>query len=534
MPAGQPHVDITLVPLTDPKPRVRDHPATRMARQLRERFAAWATQVSLQKSTRPLSTPIPDDLIDPALRALSAGPIAAVASHAPARVQTSKPTEALLTALSRDPRFTSDSTYELAPSPARQTPIIAPTLQPASDALEDKMPAPVVPIMSSKASSIQPGSQVTAVDTAIPPNLKTFEFPGSNPSSLPSLLPTVYENNQLLPAYQNPILATEKNSTSTDSSCVTTKPLLNINQVVKEKTALCSDVGCTEAEPHSEHRFQFHCGVTGCTLDRRYSHQHDECSNTVAPTNTLKRSRRTSSISESNPARVFYPVYQHSSSSKPSTGPSHDANLSIPAIQEHANSGSVNPFRHYASATNTPTIDPDPPCSEHPHLFTGSDSLEALLSLADAPEPVHRGRARPCMNGAAHIFEPQYVCSGCIEQSSNNIKSTKPGLLAPKYLPLCETCARAAEAANGVTSHPSCKCGAGWLCHDCRILAHEIAQAKKEGEVEWRNGGITQAIMNSEEDIVGIAMKCRCGADIVAESARVSRCAGCEACRWNY
>lgn len=505
-----------------------------MARQLRERFAAWATQVSLQKSTRPLSTPIPDDLIDPALRALSAGPIAAVASHPPALDQTSKPTEALITALSRDPSFTGDFTYELAPSPAQKPPINAPTLQPAFDALEDKMPAPVVPIMSSKAGSVQQGSQVTAADTATPPNLKTFEFPGLDPSSLPSLLPTVYEKIKNLPAYKNPILATEKTSSSTDSLSITTKPLLNINQVIKEKTALCSDIGCTEAEPHSEHRFQFHCGVTGCTLDRRYSHQHHECSSTVAPINTLKRSRRTSSTSESNPARVSYPEYQHFSFSELSTGPSHDANLSIPAIQKHAKSGSVNPFRHYARTTNAPTINPDPPCSEHPHLFTGPDSLEALLSLADAPEPVHRGRARPCMNGAAHVFEPQYVCSGCIEQSSNNIKSTKPGLLAPKYLPLCETCARAAEAANEVTSHPSCKCGAGWLCHDCRVLAHEIAQAKKEREVEWRNGGITQAIMNNEEDIVGIATKCRCGTDITAESARVSRCAGCEACRWNY
>ena len=532
MPAGQAHIDTSDQHSNPTLPRVRDAAVTRMAQQLRERFGTWAAQASRPKTTIPFSKSTSDDLIDPALLALSAGP--AVAPAHPTFDQTAKPAEAQGTALSRESSFSSNSSSDSRPSLARLTPATASTLQPGSDALEDKMPAPVVPLMDSKVGSNQPASQVSTADTAALQNPKAFESCGPDFSSLPSLPANVYDRYQSLPAYKKPRLASEINLTPTNYSTNITKPPLNINHIVKEKTTLCSNVDCFEAEPHSEHRFPFRCGVTGCTLDRRFCHQHDESSSTVAPTEIFRRSDRTLSTSERSAATVPYPAYHRSSPSGISIGPLSHANPSIVAIQERGNIGSINSSRRSATTTDNLVDDPDPPCSEHPHLFSGLDSLEALLSLADAPEPVHRGRARLCMNAAAHTFEPQYVCPGCLEQSSRNIKSTKPGLLAPKYLPLCERCARAAEAANEVTSHSSCKCGGGWLCHDCRVHAYEIAQAKKEGEVEWRNGVITEAITNNEEDIVEVSMKCRCGADAVAESAKVLRCAGCEACQWSH
>lgn len=71
-----------------------------------------------------------------------------------------------------------------------------------------------------------------------------------------------------------------------------------------------------------------------------------------------------------------------------------------------------------------------------------------------------------------------------------------------------------------------CRCAEGWLCWSCKTESYEIANAKRDGEMDWRRemigGPYALGSLNTY-----IGLKCRCGG-VIEREARVYMCAGCE------
>lgn len=186
-------------------------------------------------------------------------------------------------------------------------------------------------------------------------------------------------------------------------------------------------------------------------------------------------------------------------------------------------------------APNVGSEDPAlaPTCSEEPRLFSGLDHVDALLSLADAPEATHSDVVRPCERASAHPNEPFHVCLDCRNRATRDIADTTPKLLERKYLPMCTDCGNAALkwiAERSVTHdyRMGCQCAVEWLCWQCKTEAYELASARKDAELEWRSA--ISVVGNGGNEVTYCNLKvidCICGKKIVGKSS-VYRCVGCE------
>lgn len=210
---------------------------------------------------------------------------------------------------------------------------------------------------------------------------------------------------------------------------------------------------------------------------------------------------------------------------------------------------SANPI---AQALSLPSNDEPssttPRCCEIPHLFSSLEFIDALTSLADAPEAQHSkhpDEIRPCQREGAHAT-PHYVCLSCRNQAMRHIFTTNLHLIQLKCLPLCIKCGDKALQSLGkppVQGTPDrtrtwiyagkglgCRCAHGWLCWQCREETYEIASARRDAEIEFRKGLVGPIYPGSKPDwkpYAFIGAKCRCGHK-VEEEARIFRCAGCE------
>ena len=178
-----------------------------------------------------------------------------------------------------------------------------------------------------------------------------------------------------------------------------------------------------------------------------------------------------------------------------------------------------------------PTVAPT--CSEEPHLFSGLDYVDALLSLADAPEATHSGIIRPCKNASAHPNEPFHVCLDCRNRATRHIANTTPKLLRRDFLPMCTDCGNKAVswiAERSIThEYPSgCHCAVEWLCWQCKTEAYELANARKDAERKWRSAiNVVEKCGYKVTHCKFGVTECICGRKIVGKSS-VYRCAGCK------
>lgn len=174
-------------------------------------------------------------------------------------------------------------------------------------------------------------------------------------------------------------------------------------------------------------------------------------------------------------------------------------------------------------------------CSENPHFFSGLDYVDALLSLADAPEATHSEIIRPCSRESAHANRPYYVCLDCRNLATRHIVNTTPKLMRSKFLPMCIDCGEnamkkaMAERSTTKGQWSGCVCAAKWLCYQCKIEEHESASARRDAEVEWRrdinpiwDGEPKPSYCNFN------ALRCICGG-MIGRGPVVCRCVGCEA-----
>ncbi|MCJ1427510.1 hypothetical protein MMC29_005413 [Sticta canariensis] len=174
-----------------------------------------------------------------------------------------------------------------------------------------------------------------------------------------------------------------------------------------------------------------------------------------------------------------------------------------------------------------------PTCSEEPHLFSGLDLVDALLSLADAPEATHSEVIRPCERASAHPNKPFHVCLDCRNRATRHIADTTPKLLERKYLPMCTNCGNAAVkwmAERSITHdyRMGCQCAVKWLCWQCKTEAHESASARKDAELDWRRA--INVLGNNEVGSTCCNLRvidCICGKKIAGKPS-VYRCVGCE------
>ncbi|MCJ1268416.1 hypothetical protein MMC22_008304 [Lobaria immixta] len=178
---------------------------------------------------------------------------------------------------------------------------------------------------------------------------------------------------------------------------------------------------------------------------------------------------------------------------------------------------------------------PAPTCSENPHFFCGLSYVDALLSSADAPEATHNSEIiRPCERESAHHSRPHHVCLTCRNLAVRHIANTTPRLLRTKFLPMCIECGHKAvqeskvgrSAIQGQIS--GCRCAAQWLCCECRIEVHELANVRLAAETEWRREMSVWWDDKTQVNHVNFnILTCRCG-KYVEKGPTVYRCVGCE------
>lgn len=177
---------------------------------------------------------------------------------------------------------------------------------------------------------------------------------------------------------------------------------------------------------------------------------------------------------------------------------------------------------------------PAPTCSEEPHFFSGLPYVDALLSLDDAPEATHSEIMHPCERSSNHANKPYHVCLECRSLATRHIASTIPRLMKLKFLPMCTECGnKMVERSATQGQRSGCRCGAEWLCCQCKIETYEFASAKREGEIEWRRD--IKAWFDSEDSewLCNFnGLNCICGKSLDfgkgLPKSTVYRCVGCE------
>lgn len=177
---------------------------------------------------------------------------------------------------------------------------------------------------------------------------------------------------------------------------------------------------------------------------------------------------------------------------------------------------------------------PAPTCSEDPHFFSGLSYVDALLSSADAPEATHSEIIRPCGRESAHHNRPYHVCLDCRNLAARHITNTIPKLLRTKFLPMCTQCGHKAVQESQVGRSTiqgqmsGCRCAAQWLCCQCRIEVHELANARLVAEVNWRREMSVWRDVKTQVGYVNFnVLTCRCGKNI-EQAPTFYRCVGCE------
>lgn len=205
-----------------------------------------------------------------------------------------------------------------------------------------------------------------------------------------------------------------------------------------------------------------------------------------------------------------------------------------PAKFAVSESGQNNNPAKVAPAVPGKTHKPAPTCSENPHFFSGLDYVDALLSLADAPEATHSKIIRPCERQCAHPNKPYHVCLDCRNLATRHIVDTTPKLMESNFLAMCQQCGKnalkkaIAERSTTKGKWSRCICTAKWLCCLCKTEEYELARARRDAEVEWRRErnpiwDVEQQSMYCNFNV----LKCLCGKPI-QWGPIVYRCVVCE------
>ena len=164
---------------------------------------------------------------------------------------------------------------------------------------------------------------------------------------------------------------------------------------------------------------------------------------------------------------------------------------------------------------------------------------------ASSPESQHRGKVRPCENGAAHEEGVPTVCEECACIGHHHLEKHWPKLLESPLLPLCPLCSQTAKQ-----QHPTlylylgCRCPVSnpttegkrreekWLCFDCRLRELRTVNVKLEIEEEYRRGVLGVRVNEGKIEAMLVGRMCVClrelgGRENLARKDAARRCAGC-------
>lgn len=173
-----------------------------------------------------------------------------------------------------------------------------------------------------------------------------------------------------------------------------------------------------------------------------------------------------------------------------------------------------------------------PTCNEEPPYWTTGPGVDPLKSIDE--ETIHSAPVQPCSRTEAHGNVPFYVCASCRIRAGKH-REEQFFMLGhqPRSLPLCEACgtygltmpANPANVENGQVTKLGCTCGTDWMCYECALRDLEVAQAKYDGELEFRRN-LGSVDVQGGVQYVSIETHCICGEPLKG-TERAWRCTCC-------